>query len=240
MNLYQFFSFSALAHNERKQADAALCGRSMVEMLGVLAIIGVLSVGAIAGYSKAMLKYKLNKQAEQISTILNNALVYVGEFTSNDQIHVSLLPMMIKLNNIPKEMIAGTENYPLLYDALHNQITLGWGKGTDSSYSLYNLVIDMTETDYGMESCRNIINTVKENHADLWQINIRRDKSGSSEAPITGRTYGDGYCHSGSASYPCIRDMTMQDIQDFCEECSQGENKEWTCRIEVMYGYVSY
>ena len=32
----------------------ASTGRSMVEMLGVLAIIGVLSVGAIAGYSKAM------------------------------------------------------------------------------------------------------------------------------------------------------------------------------------------
>lgn len=29
-------------------------GRSMIEMLGVLAIIGVLSVGGIAGYSKAM------------------------------------------------------------------------------------------------------------------------------------------------------------------------------------------
>ena len=46
-------------------------GRSMVEMLGVLAIIGVLSVGSIAGYSNAMLKYKLNKQAQQINTILN-------------------------------------------------------------------------------------------------------------------------------------------------------------------------
>ena len=46
-------------------------GRSMVEMLGVLAIIGVLSVGAIAGYSKAMMKYKLNKQAEQLNTIVN-------------------------------------------------------------------------------------------------------------------------------------------------------------------------
>ena len=34
----------------------ASAGRSMVEMLGVLAIIGVLSVGAIAGYSKAMMK----------------------------------------------------------------------------------------------------------------------------------------------------------------------------------------
>ncbi|MBQ8671083.1 MAG: prepilin-type N-terminal cleavage/methylation domain-containing protein [Alphaproteobacteria bacterium] len=31
-------------------------GRSMIEMLGVLAIIGVLSVGGIAGYSKAMQK----------------------------------------------------------------------------------------------------------------------------------------------------------------------------------------
>ena len=31
-------------------------GRSMIEMLGVLAIIGVLSVGGIAGYSKAMMK----------------------------------------------------------------------------------------------------------------------------------------------------------------------------------------
>ena len=36
-------------------------GRSVVEMLGVLAIIGVLSIGAVAGYSKAILKYKMNK-----------------------------------------------------------------------------------------------------------------------------------------------------------------------------------
>ena len=49
-------------------------GRSMVEMLGVLAIIGVLSVGAIAGYSKAMMKYKLNKQAEQLTTVINAGL----------------------------------------------------------------------------------------------------------------------------------------------------------------------
>ena len=49
-------------------------GRSMVEMLGVLAIIGVLSVGAIAGYSKAMFKYKLNKQAESFNMLLNTAI----------------------------------------------------------------------------------------------------------------------------------------------------------------------
>ncbi len=34
-------------------------GRSMVEMLGVLAIIGVLSTAGIAGYTKAMGKFKV-------------------------------------------------------------------------------------------------------------------------------------------------------------------------------------
>ena len=47
-------------------------GRSMVEMLGVLAIIGVLSVGGIAGYSKAMAKFKLTKAMDQVSTTVTN------------------------------------------------------------------------------------------------------------------------------------------------------------------------
>lgn len=47
-------------------------GRSMVEMLGVLAIIGVLSVGGISGYSKAMAKYKLTRAQDQITMLLMN------------------------------------------------------------------------------------------------------------------------------------------------------------------------
>ena len=53
-------------------------GRSMVEMLGVLAIIGVLSVGGIAGYSKAMQKYKINKAIDQISTIITNVQTLIS------------------------------------------------------------------------------------------------------------------------------------------------------------------
>ena len=36
-------------------------GRSMVEMLGVLAIIGVLSIGGISGYTIAMNRYRANE-----------------------------------------------------------------------------------------------------------------------------------------------------------------------------------
>ena len=52
-------------HNEQS-------GRSMIEMLGVLAIIGVLSVGGIAGYSKAMNKFKTNKVADNVSMLVAN------------------------------------------------------------------------------------------------------------------------------------------------------------------------
>ena len=47
-------------------------GRSMIEMLGVLAIVGVLSVGGIAGYSKAMTKFKTNKVIDQVNMLSTN------------------------------------------------------------------------------------------------------------------------------------------------------------------------
>ena len=42
-------------------------GRSMVEMLGILAIIGVLSIGGIAGYSYGMDKYRANETINEIN-----------------------------------------------------------------------------------------------------------------------------------------------------------------------------
>ena len=45
-------------------------GRSMIEMLGVLAIIAVLSVGGIAGYSKAMTQFKVNKIIAETNQII--------------------------------------------------------------------------------------------------------------------------------------------------------------------------
>ena len=56
---------------KKRQADVPQYGRSMIEMLGVLAIVGVLSVGGIAGYSKAMQKYRTNKTIEQVTQIIN-------------------------------------------------------------------------------------------------------------------------------------------------------------------------
>ena len=64
---------AALAMTKNAQS-----GRSMIEMLGVLAIIGVLSVGGIAGYSKAMMKYRINKTIEQMTLIAGNVRAFWG------------------------------------------------------------------------------------------------------------------------------------------------------------------
>lgn len=78
-------------------------GRSMIEMLGVLAIIGVLSVGGINGFSKAMDAHKINTIVEQIGTIIANAksigLRQGGKYTGLDTSAAK------KMKIIPDEMI---------------------------------------------------------------------------------------------------------------------------------------
>jgi len=53
-------------------------GRSMVEMLGVLAIVGVLSVGGVYGYGVAMKKHKANEllhQASMLATTISSQIL---------------------------------------------------------------------------------------------------------------------------------------------------------------------
>ena len=63
-------------------------GRSMVEMLGVLAIIGVLSVGGIAGYSLSMRRHRATGVVDTISKYASlgyarcQQLIINGELTT--------------------------------------------------------------------------------------------------------------------------------------------------------------
>ncbi|MBP1532181.1 MAG: type II secretion system protein [Alphaproteobacteria bacterium] len=57
-------------------------GRSMIEMLGVLAIIGVLSIGGIAGYSKMMMRLRINKVLEQVGVMSSKLSAYGSQANS--------------------------------------------------------------------------------------------------------------------------------------------------------------
>lgn len=58
--------------NFAKAFNKTQIGRSMVEMLGVLAIVGVLSIGGIAGYVKASHQLRTNKLKDDISHLIAN------------------------------------------------------------------------------------------------------------------------------------------------------------------------
>ena len=94
-------------------------GRSMIEMLGVLAIIGVLSVGGIAGYSKAMLQYKVNKTIEQIThtaaaiktAYMQQPETHVNEYNDTDGKYAELnSPTAIAIGAVSDEMISESGN----------------------------------------------------------------------------------------------------------------------------------
>ena len=99
-------------------------GRSIPEMLGVLAIVGILSVGGIAGYGRAMMKYKLNKQLTQYTAIITGSyqLAQLRDAAGNK--NVNLTRFMINSGVVPSEMIKpGFSNY--IWDAMGNQIYIG-------------------------------------------------------------------------------------------------------------------
>ena len=60
-------------------------GRSMIEMLGVLAITGVLTVGGIAGFQKAMRKHRMNVMRDQIIQVVQSIKnLYASQHNYND------------------------------------------------------------------------------------------------------------------------------------------------------------
>lgn len=95
-------------------------GRSMVEMLGVLAIIGVLSIGGISGYSKAMSKYRINKTLDQISMLVMNIRSLYSSSVDYEGLEVK---SALAMGAIPSDMQAGLNSDDTeIYNAYQGQV----------------------------------------------------------------------------------------------------------------------
>ncbi len=191
--------------------DSLCAGRSMVEMLGVLAIVGVLSVGAITGYSKAMFKYKLNKHAEQMNTVINAVARNAHSF-GNLGAATTLTPIFIKMGEIPVEMIkAGDTNN--IYDI--------FGQAWYIVINSYNTMIFLHSRDNpslrsssrdNLAICQSFFTTAKENANNLYYITAISNYD--NENKISNPYYGDAYCNNKSNK--CLRNLTLDDIYAAC------------------------
>ena len=82
-------------------------GRTMVEMIGVLAIAGIISVVGLLGFSVAIRKMRANEIAEIVSDLLITAKTYRGEKKCIDQ---DYLDDGVKIPHCVTELKASTES----------------------------------------------------------------------------------------------------------------------------------
>ena len=221
---------------KRRQADAPLCGRSMVEMLGVLAIIGVLSVGAMSGYSKAMLKYKLNKQAEAMTILLNNAMhlrppLKQNSSPNDENYSIVYTELLHKLNLLPDGIRLSANNNKYMEDMFDNFILFF----SQSSYYAIGYIFIDSSGRYGdranrLEICRNIIHVFKSNSALLRSFYTDRkfssEDSDGTQSATSEIFIGDTYHEKGT--YKRISDITLNDIDNLCNQCKDNSTE---CRF---------
>ena len=198
-------------------------GRSMIEMLGVLAIVGILTLGGIQGFSKAMTKHKLNQQTEQFSILFNAMDTYFRKLTDAGSFY-NLIPVFKAMGEIPDGL---TEKNGQLFDQFGNKINIGTNdcpagqpcQGTAMSYVLKE------KSNFAI--CNNLIQLAKGHADNLDRLLIAYV---SSENPTT-----YDYIYQGnkrcSNTAKCIRNITINDTTAICLSCEEKED----CRITFCW-----
>ena len=206
---------------------SASSGRSMVEMLGVLAIIGVLSVGAIAGYSKAMLKYKLNQHAQAVNILINNVFSIQDKLPRNATDVTDYATLLNKLNLLPDGIIQANSIY-LLDKHFNNTIRVFYEAGNPGMAGII-FWIGKSGSDYTLESCYNILKVAKENSANVWFMRTYKHYTDGSNHPSDNlyTFYGDGYC---TGNRICLRNLNINNLEQACQSCKDG-----TCAVGILW-----
>ena len=197
-------------------------GRSMVEMLGVLAIIGVLSVGSIAGYTNAMKKYKLNQHAQAINLLLNN-LLQAKDTLPKPEAGTTLYygDMLEKLKLLPDGIVRLSNSslrdkyFKISVTPYHNRVSGQDFGGLGFSFS--------NQVNYMVDICRNVVWAAKENAANLWLLET------GIEGGYTGYTYGNSYCNDQGKK--CLSKINLNDIDELCKVCENDK----PCSLYVLW-----
>ena len=194
----------------------------MIEMLGVLAIIGVLSVGGIQGYSKAMEKWRINKLMEEYSYMIQGILGHLTEFQKLPHI-TGLVDVGLAMNFIPSnwKKIDSVQAYDTFGNVVNPYVR---DKRVVIDIHLGGFSDGMKTKGFSPRICAAIMkDLVTPLHSSLTYAWIFR--SGLAATDIF---RGDSICTS---NVTCLRDITPDDINRVCNGCD-GERH---CSITIEF-----
>ena len=239
---YQFFkrmyhpgsSANELALKAKDDYNSVLqLGRSMIEMLGVLAIVAVLSVGGIAGYSKAMEKFKVNKLISEYNMLIFGLMEHKQSILlpDDDNIDFELGETIKALNLVPENWRLLNEKY--LDDGRGNLVNARIGQSSVAPV----LVIDFNLGGLSEDESGSLISTTFSNKLCFEMFNTlvyplrdglvmgRVFRTGNKE---DNRYYGAAYCGGGNK---CLQDLNLSDIKRECDACD-GKNR---CNVTITF-----
>ncbi len=213
-------------------------GRSMIEMLGVLTIIAVLSVGGIAGYSKAMNKYKVNKLISEYNMVIiglleqkdnivksvltkPSAQVYINDLV----LAAGIVPNHWSINGDYLNDGAGnvvgiyatnqnrqTGDFPMIYiDFMLNGITRN-GNGSQIS------------TNFSDTLCVEIFSNLVQPLHDFMRRGLVYRNSYRYQS-----YFGSKYCGNGRK---CLKDITLSEIKEACNSCVTSKE---LCSVNISF-----
>ena len=210
--IFKFFKYPSPEAYASTSTSGGEIGKSMIEMLGVLAIIAVLSIGGIAGYSKAMEKYKINKAVEDYSYLIQGLLENIDDIKKMSDADCKHQYSMVEVA-YAKNLISGT--WTRLNNLGNSDLEDSLGNNIRPYIRCNRLVIDFYlggRIDYKSKGfsprlCETLIqNMAQPIHAVVNSIAFSDDK----------HWYGDSVCGTDKK---CLRDISLQDIH---EECNSG------------------
>ena len=206
------------------KSDINSWGRSMIEMLGVLAIVGVLSVGGIVGFNKAMRTYQMTKAATEYSEFIRDlmqfreALQKAVRLKGQNGVNVGLTSVISEIGIMPKKWV--NRNGYIVDSTLHTTTVTSNGFNFTINYELKNKN-PIAWNGNIEEYCRLLFTYVIIPYQDvLYTVWVHRYGEGEGTG-TTGRFYGTNYCMKGRK---CLNNATVTGIQKFCETCLDYEN----------------
>ena len=216
--------FVRLLRHYTTSNDVSSVGRSMIEMLGVLAIIGVLSVGGIAGYSKAMTKWKINKAIEEYTMMITGLMEYTESLSKNYSEESKYLADFVSQAKLVPETWKIVNNL-YIEDSFGCRLTPYIGQEATVTVD-YHIVNNNSHknSDFAYQLCMALALDVAYpvfTHTETGGLFITNDAMPNNGSYTVYRTS----CHeAGGKKVKCMSEVNPSDISKICKSCINRGN----------------